>query len=111
MRLLLRRQPIPFQAFGALRLGRKELAFYTLNPTFSGRAVFQFYNLDTKLGFKYSYKDLEVSRLPQPVPNPLPVYGDWVRLRIRRTSFEYLLASSSTGPLLYPWLSRMINKY
>ncbi len=110
MRMLLSRKLIPFFAYGQLTLGDKEAAFESLNPTFSSVAVYQFYNLNRRFAFSYQYGDLIVRKLPQPVPNPLPVYGDWVSIASRSSSVEYWLASSSPGAQLYPWLVKSGKK-
>ncbi|MGN7453696.1 hypothetical protein ACTHPH_02640 [Paenibacillus pasadenensis] len=108
MRLLLRKVPIPFEAFGQLTLSEKELEFEALRPTFSSVAVFQFYGLNRSLTFRFRYSELYVSPLPPLRDQPLPTWGDWVRLTSRSSSVEYVLAASSTGARLYPWLASRI---
>ncbi|QJC52172.1 hypothetical protein HGI30_11800 [Paenibacillus albicereus] len=109
MRLLLRKVPIPFEAFGQLSLGERELEFEPLRPTFSSVAVFQFYGLNRTLTFRFDYADLYVSPVPPLPDQPLPTWGDWVRLTSRSSSIEYVLAVSSTGARLYPWLASRIE--
>ncbi|SDT48997.1 hypothetical protein SAMN05444162_4551 [Paenibacillaceae bacterium GAS479] len=110
MRLLLQKVPIPFEAFGALTMGNKELAFTPLNPTFSRVAVFQFYGLNRTLEFRAFYSDLYLSPIKPIADNPLPTWGQWALLTSRITSVEFVLAASSTGPLLYEWLATKIDR-
>ncbi|MCM3745853.1 hypothetical protein M3223_00655 [Paenibacillus pasadenensis] len=109
MRLLIRKVPIPFESFGAVTMGNRQLAFEPQNPTFSSVAVFQFEGLNQCLKFHFNYSDLYLSPV-KPIPGtPLPTWGLWARLSCRFTSVEYVLAASNTGADLFQWLSTKIE--